>query len=87
MGTSLYAEIPAGKLHSLRYGPEPLGRLPTAIKMPPIIVVGAGIAGVTCVETLRQYGFTGNIVLISRETELPYDRKSLSKVSKDWILQ
>lgn len=81
VGTSLYAEIPAGKLQSVRYGIKPLGRPHTAdVQTPPIIVIGAGIAGITCVETLRQYGFNGKIILISRETELPYDRKSLSKV-------
>jgi apoptosis-inducing factor 3 len=46
----------------------------------PIIVVGGGIAGVTCIETLRHLGYTGQILLISRENELPYDRKALSKV-------
>lgn len=55
--------------------------LSTAVFSLPIVVVGAGIAGVTCVETLRQLNYAGPIVLISKEAELPYDRKSLSKVS------
>uniref|UniRef100_A0A915P7V3 Rieske domain-containing protein n=1 Tax=Meloidogyne floridensis TaxID=298350 RepID=A0A915P7V3_9BILA len=45
----------------------------------PIIVVGGGIAGITCIETLRHLGYSGHILMISRENDLPYDRKSLSK--------
>nr|XP_022907828.1 apoptosis-inducing factor 3 isoform X2 [Onthophagus taurus] len=43
------------------------------------VVIGAGPAGGTCVETLRQEGFTGRIVLISKENSLPYDRVKISK--------
>ncbi|KAF7638257.1 Rieske domain-containing protein [Meloidogyne graminicola] len=45
----------------------------------PIIIVGGGIAGITCIETLRHLKFSKPIVLISRENELPYDRKLISK--------
>ena len=40
-----------------------------------------GPASVVCIETLRQEGFKGKIVLCSREDTLPYDRPKLSKVS------
>lgn len=43
------------------------------------IVVGGGGAGQTCVETLRQEGFTGRLILISKESSRPYDRPKLSK--------
>lgn len=39
----------------------------------------SGAAGATCVETLRQEGFTGRVVLICKENHLPYDRPKLSK--------
>ncbi|MGW4125450.1 NAD(P)/FAD-dependent oxidoreductase [Nocardia sp. NPDC004711] len=44
-----------------------------------VVVVGASVAGVTAVETLRRQGFTGSISLIGDETHLPYDRPPLSK--------
>ncbi len=43
------------------------------------VVLGAGAAGMTAAETLRQEGFTGEIVMISREDAPPYDRTALSK--------
>lgn len=43
------------------------------------VVVGGGPSGATCVEKLRQNGFTGRIVLICKEPTLPYDRIKLSK--------
>lgn len=32
-----------------------------------------------CVETLRQEGFKGRIVLVCKEQSLPYDRIKISK--------
>ena len=42
-------------------------------------ILGGGAAGAMAAETLREDGFTGRIVLITREEDLPYDRTSLSK--------
>ncbi|RXS84117.1 NAD(P)/FAD-dependent oxidoreductase [Streptomyces sp. TM32] len=44
-----------------------------------IVVVGAGAAGLTSVETLRREGFTGRLTLIGGESSPPYDRPPLSK--------
>ena len=44
-----------------------------------IVVVGGGFAGVSAVETLREQGYDGRILMVSDETELPYDRPPLSK--------
>ncbi|XP_054724691.1 apoptosis-inducing factor 3-like [Uloborus diversus] len=44
------------------------------------VVIGGGAAGHVCAETLRQEGFSGKIILVSRENSLPYDRPKLSKV-------
>src|SRR3954453_18537015 len=43
------------------------------------IVVGAGFAGAKAVETLREEGFDGRVVLIGDEPERPYERPPLSK--------
>ena len=44
-----------------------------------IAVVGASLAGLRAVETLRRKGFDGSITLIGAEPHLPYDRPPLSK--------
>ncbi len=44
-----------------------------------IVVVGAGIAGVTAAGTLRDAGFKGRVILVCDEREVPYDRPPLSK--------
>jgi 3-phenylpropionate/trans-cinnamate dioxygenase ferredoxin reductase component len=43
------------------------------------VVVGAGMAGGKAVETLREEGFDGRIVLLGTEPERPYERPPLSK--------
>ena len=43
------------------------------------VIVGGGAAGYAAVQTLREDGFTGRVVLITRENHLPYDRPNLSK--------
>uniref|UniRef100_A0A1A9Z0D9 Rieske domain-containing protein n=1 Tax=Glossina pallidipes TaxID=7398 RepID=A0A1A9Z0D9_GLOPL len=45
------------------------------------VVVGGGPAGGICVETLRQQGYAGRLVLISKEAYLPYDRVQISKTT------
>jgi 3-phenylpropionate/trans-cinnamate dioxygenase ferredoxin reductase subunit len=44
-----------------------------------IVVVGASLAGLRAVETLRRSGFGGELVMIGAEKHLPYDRPPLSK--------
>ena len=38
-----------------------------------------GGAGSSCIEGLRQAGFSGRLLLVSAEESLPYDRPKLSK--------
>lgn len=44
-----------------------------------VVIVGAGLAGVTAAGALREHGHPGRIVLVGEEAELPYDRPPLSK--------
>lgn len=44
-----------------------------------VVVVGAGHAGVQCIDSLRSGGYTGSITLLSRESARPYQRPPLSK--------
>jgi NADPH-dependent 2,4-dienoyl-CoA reductase/sulfur reductase-like enzyme len=44
-----------------------------------IVVVGGGWAAVSAIETLREQGYDGSILMLSEEAELPYDRPPLSK--------
>lgn len=44
-----------------------------------IVVVGAGLAGVSACSELRKQGFAGQVTLLGNESVLPYDRPPLSK--------
>jgi 3-phenylpropionate/trans-cinnamate dioxygenase ferredoxin reductase subunit len=46
---------------------------------PQFVVIGAGLAGGRAVETLRQEGFDGRIILVGAEKDRPYERPPLSK--------
>lgn len=51
-----------------------------------VVVVGASLAGLRAVETLRTGGFDGRVTLVGDEPHLPYDRPPLSKrlLSGEW---
>jgi NADPH-dependent 2,4-dienoyl-CoA reductase/sulfur reductase-like enzyme len=44
-----------------------------------ILVVGAGLAGARCAETLRAEGYDGELALVGDEPVAPYERPALSK--------
>lgn len=43
------------------------------------VIIGAGAAGYAAAQTLREEGFRGNVVMITREDRAPYERPNLSK--------
>src|SRR5580700_9086255 len=45
----------------------------------PIVIVGGGLAGGNAAVTVREEGFPGPVVLISREPGIPFGRPPLSK--------
>ncbi|WP_227979649.1 NAD(P)/FAD-dependent oxidoreductase [Nocardia spumae] len=45
----------------------------------PIVIVGAGLAGLRTAEELRRAGYEGGLILVGDEARLPYDRPPLSK--------
>jgi NADPH-dependent 2,4-dienoyl-CoA reductase/sulfur reductase-like enzyme len=44
-----------------------------------VLIVGAGLAGTRCAETLRAEGYDGQITLVGDEPVAPYERPALSK--------
>lgn len=44
-----------------------------------VVIVGAGHGGAQAAIALRQNGFSGTVLMIGREPELPYERPPLSK--------
>ncbi|MEV1167532.1 FAD-dependent oxidoreductase [Nonomuraea sp. NPDC049784] len=44
-----------------------------------ITVVGASLAGLRAVQTLRREGFDGEVTLVGAEFHVPYNRPPLSK--------
>ena len=45
----------------------------------PIVIIGGGMAGGNAATTLREEGFSGPVVLLSREPGVPFGRPPLSK--------
>ncbi len=45
----------------------------------PIVIIGGGMAGGNAAATLRQEGFRGRVVMLSREPDVPFGRPPLSK--------
>ena len=44
-----------------------------------ILIIGAGLAGASCAEALRELGFDGSVLLAGREPLPPYERPPCSK--------
>ncbi len=46
---------------------------------PTVLIVGAGLAGTRCAETLRDDGYDGRVLVVGEEERPPYERPALSK--------
>ncbi|MGH9456990.1 MAG: FAD-dependent oxidoreductase [Thermoanaerobaculia bacterium] len=44
-----------------------------------VVIIGAGAGGTNVADTLRREGYEGRILLVTGETDLPYDKPNLSK--------
>ena len=66
-----------------RRKPEPARkrpRVPSGPRPPrSVVIVGAGAAGARAAQELRRLGYTGDLTLIDRDRDAPYDRPALSK--------
>ncbi len=71
----VYVEIPEG---APARRPMPMWPYDPESDRRTFAIVGAGGAGAVAAETLRQAGYQGRILLISREAHLPYDRPGCS---------
>jgi 3-phenylpropionate/trans-cinnamate dioxygenase ferredoxin reductase subunit len=45
----------------------------------PMVIIGGSTTGGTAAATLREEGFSGPVVIISREPGIPFGRPPLSK--------
>jgi 3-phenylpropionate/trans-cinnamate dioxygenase ferredoxin reductase component len=52
---------------------------PSSQETQTFLIVGASLAGAKAAETLRAEGFTGRVILVGEEPEVPYERPPLSK--------
>jgi 3-phenylpropionate/trans-cinnamate dioxygenase ferredoxin reductase subunit len=55
------------------------GSFMPAMSRAPVVIAGAGHGGVQAAASLREAGFDGEVVLLSNEKGLPYQRPPLSK--------
>ncbi len=75
-GDALFVELPDGDAPEDR---SPELATPDDTDSRTFVIVGAGAAGTTAAQTLRQAGFRGRVLLVIQEDAPPYDRTILSK--------
>ena len=57
----------------------PMTKPDTAADARLFVILGGGAAGYAAAQTLREEGFRGRVLMVTREDRLPYDRPNLSK--------
>ena len=53
--------------------------MPSILQLRQVVVVGAGVAGTSAAETLREQGYDGALTIVGDERHSPYHRPPLSK--------
>ncbi|MGB3294113.1 MAG: FAD-dependent oxidoreductase, partial [Phormidesmis sp.] len=80
-------QIDSGTVYIEQPVPESEHPLPEMAKPDPqqtdqtFVIVGGGAAGCAAAEMLRQVNFQGRIIMLTADSELPYDRTKLSKAA------
>jgi NADPH-dependent 2,4-dienoyl-CoA reductase/sulfur reductase-like enzyme/nitrite reductase/ring-hydroxylating ferredoxin subunit len=72
------AKIEGGAVYIRPGGPHRI-EMPEGEDDRTFVIVGAGASGNAAAETLRREGFSGKILMITAEKDLPYDRTMLTK--------
>ncbi|NXJ06000.1 AIFM3 factor, partial [Odontophorus gujanensis] len=70
---------PAASMHSQHLGLGTISLKRCLLNQNTMLLLGGGVAALTCAETLRQEGFTGRIIMVTKEKHPPYDKSKLSK--------
>ena len=71
-------EIIAGKIY-VHERKAPDRPEPAKVTLRNIVIIGGGAAGNAAAEMLRREGYAGHVVMVSADSDLPYDRPALSK--------
>jgi len=74
-GSAVFVKVPAEGVGEAGGGEWRPGRRVDEV----FVVIGGGASGAIAAKTLREAGFDGEVVLVSAEEHLPYDRTILSK--------
>jgi nitrite reductase/ring-hydroxylating ferredoxin subunit len=53
--------------------------MPILKSLPRCLIIGSGAAGLLCVDTFREAGWSSNVTMITSDAYPPYDRPKLSK--------
>ena len=48
-----------------------------------VVIIGSGASAMGCVETLKKNGYSGEITIVTKDYQLPYDKTRLSKEIKN----
>lgn len=75
-GSDVVVEVPEG---ASPHQPPAMATYRPEVDSRVFVILGAGIAGQTAAERLRQEDYEGRIVMITSDAEMPYKRTALSK--------